>query len=245
MELKIIGHWGGYPGVDGASSTYLLSKNDFHLVLDLGSGGLGKLQKYVSVTDINAVILSHFHADHVADVGVLQQALLVQSFLKENVRPLPIYAHKENELAFGQLTDEFTEAKAYNPENTIKIGPFFIRFLRTKHSVPCFGMRITDGDSTIVYTADSAYQDEWIKFSKDADLFLAEANFYKGQDAAKAGHMTSEEVAIIAKKAQVKEVILTHLPHFGNHDQLLKETKEVFTGPVSLAKEGLTWSKKS
>jgi len=243
VELKIIGYWGGDPGVDGASSTYVISKNDFHLVVDIGSGGLCKLQKYVNVTDIDAVILSHYHADHVADVGVLQQALLVQSFLTESVTTVPIYAHKENDVAFHQLTDDFTESVAYVPENTLKIGPFFIRFLRTKHSVPCFGMRITDGNSTIVYTADSAYQDEWIKFSKDADLLLAESNFYKGQDAAKAGHMTSEEVGIIAKNADVKEVILTHLPHFGEHAQLVKETKEVFTGPVTLAKEGLTWSK--
>ncbi|HLR41986.1 MAG TPA: MBL fold metallo-hydrolase [Pseudogracilibacillus sp.] len=243
MELKIIGYWGGYPGVDGASSTYIISKNDFHLVMDIGSGGLCKLQKYVNVTDINAVILSHYHADHIADVGVLQQSLLVQSFLTENVRTVPIYGHKENEQAFHRLTDDFTEAVGYDPNNTLKIGPFFIRFLRTKHSVPCFGMRITDGNSTIVYTADSAYQDEWFKFSKDADLLLAEANFYKGQDAAKSGHMTSEEVGNIAKNADVKEVILTHLPHFGEHAQLVEETKEVFTGPVTLAYEGLTWSK--
>lgn len=243
MELKIIGYWGGYPGVDGASSTYIISKNDFHLVVDIGSGGLCKLQKYVNVTDIDAVILSHYHADHIADVGVLQQSLLVQSFLTEKVRTVPIYGHKENDRAFHQLTDDFTKGVEYNPENTLKIGPFFIRFLRTKHSVPCFGMRITDGNSTIVYTADSAYQDEWIKFSKDADLLLAEANFYKGQDAAKSGHMTSEEVGIIAKNADVKEVILTHLPHFGEHAQLVEETKEVFNGSVTLAHEGLTWSK--
>lgn len=243
MELKIIGYWGGYPGVNGASSTYLLSKDGFHLVIDMGSGGLGKLQKHLHVTDIDALILSHYHADHVADVGVLQQALLVQSFLTGTDKVLPIYAHKENDIAFHQLTDDYTQGKAYHPDNTLKIGPFFIRFLRTKHSVPCFGMRITDGNSTIVYTADSAFQEEWVTFAKDADLLLAEANFYKGQDASKAGHMTSEEVGIIAAKAGVKEVILTHLPHFGEHTQLVQETKEVFDGQVSLAKEGLSWSK--
>src|SRR5699024_10525525 len=144
---------------------------------------------------------------------------------------------------FRRLEDDFTEAKEYDPDNALKIGPFFIRFLRTKHSVACFGMRITDGTSTLVYTGDTAYQDEWIKFSKNADLLLAECNFYKGQDASAAGHMTSEEVGKIAKAAEVKEVILTHLPHFGHHEQLLNETKEQFNGKINLAREGLTWEK--
>src|SRR5699024_2044157 len=171
-------------------------------------------------------------------------SLLVQSFLTENVRTVPIYGHKENEQAFHRLTDDFTEAVGYDPNNTLKIGPFFIRFLRTKHSVPCYGMRITDGNSTIVYTADSAYQAEWIKFSRDADLLLADTNFYADQDGSEAGHMTSEEVASIAVQAEVKELILTHLPHYGDHEQLLTEAKKVFSGNIFLAKEGFTWQDK-
>lgn len=244
MKLTIIGYWGGYPKADGASSMYVLEKNDFMLVIDVGSGGLAKFQKYKSITDIDAVLLSHYHADHIADVGVLQHARLVQSYLTGNEAVLPIYGHDEDEKQFDKLNHDFTEAVAYNPDNALKIGPFFIRFLKTKHSVPCYGMRITDGTSTIIYTADSSYQEEWIKFCQNADLLLSECNFYAHQDGTEAGHMTSKEVGQIAKQANVGELILTHLPHFGDHEDLVKEAGEIYEGKISLAYEGMVWSNK-
>ncbi len=241
MKLTVIGYWGGYPSMDKASSVYLLEKDGFHLVLDMGSGALTKLQKYVQIMDIDAVILSHYHADHIADVGVLQHARLVQSYVTDDQTVLPIYAHSENFAEFNRLNHDYTEAVRYDPTEVMKIGPFFIRFLQTKHAVPCYGMRITDGDSTIVYTADSAFQKEWIPFCQDANLLLADTNFYANMDANDSGHMTSEEVGRIAKGANVDEVILTHLPHFGNHQQLIEETQTVYSGKVSLAHEGLVW----
>lgn len=243
MKLTVIGHWGGYPAKDGASSMYTIEKDGFLLVLDVGSGGLSKFQKYYHVTDIDAVIISHYHADHIADVGVLQHARLVQSYITGVKDELPIYGHKEDEMNFYKLNHDFTKAVRYEPNNVLNVGPFFIRFLRTRHSVPCYGMRITDGKNTIIYTADSAYQDEWIKFSLDADLLLADCNFYAHQDGKEAGHMNSKEVATIADRANVKEVILTHLPQYGNHENLVKEASEVYDGKISLAYEGLVWEK--
>lgn len=241
MKVTIVGCYGGYPAKDKASSAYIVEKDGFVIVLDMGSGALSKLQNYVEINDINAVILSHYHADHIADVGVLQHAKLVQSYITENTSVLPIYAHNENMEQFKQLNHDFTEAMTFHPKETLKLGPFYIRFIKTIHSVPCYGMRITDGDSSIVYTADTAYQEEWIPFTQDADLLLADTNFYAQMDAASAGHMTSEEVGKIATEANVGEVILTHLPHFGDHQQLVKETNEIYSGKVSLAYEGLIW----
>src|SRR5699024_2133836 len=119
--------------------------------------------------------------------------------------------------------------------------PFFIRCLNTKGSEPRYGMRITDGDRSLIHTADTAVKLEWISFFQNADLLLADTNFYANMDAASSGHMTSEEVGNIAEAAHVKEVILTHLPHFGNHNNLVTETESVFSGKVSLAYEGLVW----
>lgn len=242
MKVTIIGYWGGYPGKSGASSAYLLEKDDFKILLDFGSGALAKLHNYVpTVTDIDAVILSHYHSDHIADIGVLQHALVVENLLQETNHSLYIYGPGHNEYEFNKLSHDHTIAVKYHPQEVLKLGPLFIRFLLTNHSVPCYGMRITDGKHTIVYTADSAYQEEWITFSKDADLLLADTNFYAHQDGKEAGHMTSTEVGEIAQTARVKELILTHLPHYGNHEQLKREAAEKYEGKISLAKEGLTW----
>src|SRR5690625_2974071 len=241
MKLTIIGYWGGYPAKDEATSMYILEKDGFMLVLDVGSGGLAKFQKHKNISDIDAVILSHYHADHIADIGVLQHAILVQAQITGEEKRVPLYGHIEDEEQFNKLNHDYTIAIRYNPMNAINIGPFFIRFLKTKHSVPCYGMRITDGKKTVVYTADSAYQTEWVKFSRDADVLVTDCNFYAGQDASAAGHMTSEEAATIAERANVRELILSHLPHFGEHDQLLLEAQKVYNGKISLAYEGMVW----
>src|SRR5699024_10193336 len=157
-------------------------------VIDVGSGGLAKFQKYYDITDIDAVLISHYHTDHIADVGVLQHARFVQRYLTGEENQLSIYGHREDEENFCKLNHDYTKAVRYDPNNVLKIGPFFIRFLKTKHPVPSYGMRITDGENTLIYTADTAYQDEWIKFSLDADLLLADCNIYADQDGEDAGH---------------------------------------------------------
>src|SRR5699024_10335534 len=118
-----------------------------------------------------------------------------------------------------------------------------INFLRTKHSVPCFGMRITDGEHTIVYTADTAYFDEWISFAHQANLLVTDCNFYAHQteSALEAGHMTSIQGAHIAQQAYGDELLLSRLAHFGNHTQLVDEAKQYFTKTVYLAEEGFIW----
>lgn len=241
MKLTVIGFRGGYPGPNEATSTYLLEKNNKKILLDLGSGGLLKLQKYISVTDIDAVVLSHYHADHIADIGVLQHALLVEAQLGNVTKKTAIYGHTHNEKEFNNLNDDYTEGIAYEENDTINIGSFQITFLKTLHSVPCFGMRITDGEKTIVYTADTAYQKEWIPFANCADVLITDTNLYDHQKDLDIGHMTSTEAATIAQEANVKTLILSHLPQYGDNEKLVIEAKKVFKKEVILAKEGLVW----
>lgn len=243
MELIVIGYWGGYPAENGATSAYMIKKDGFNLVIDMGSGALSKLQKYINVEQIDAVLLSHYHHDHVADIGVLQYARLVKSYITGETTVLPIYGHQEDETGFTSLTHDYTKGIAYHPDHSLQIGPFTITFLRTIHPVPCFGMRITDGESSIVYTADTAFHDDWIPFATEADLLVTDCNFYAHQNGEAAGHMTSQEGAMIAEQAHVGELILSHLPQYGDPLQLIKEAEQIYQGKIRLASEGLTWRK--
>jgi len=241
MKVTIIGFWGGYPAAGGATSAYLVEEKDFKLLVDAGSGSLSKLQKYINISDLDAVIVSHYHHDHVADIGVLQYAKLVGSYVTGEKDILPIYGHTEDKQGFATLTHHYTKGVAYDPNGTLEIGPLSITFLETDHPVPCYGMRITNGESTLVYTADTTYQEAWIDFAKDADVLITDCNFYADQDGAQAGHMTSKEGAVIAEKANVKQLILSHLPQYGDLNQLVFEAKQYYHGPVQLAKEGFVW----
>lgn len=229
MKLTVIGCWGGYPAPNSATSSYLIENDNFSLLIDVGSGALSKLQKYKQVSDLDAVIVSHYHHDHVADIGVLQYAKLVQSFVEGDKEVLPIYGHAEDKQGFDSLTHHYTKGVAYDPVKGLKVGPFDISFLQTNHPVPCYGMRITDGTSTIVYTADTSYKEAWVDFARDADLLITDCNFYADQDAS------------IAENANVKNLLLSHLPQYGDNQQLVQEAKLYFKGDVHLAKEGFTW----
>ncbi|HEX7065766.1 MAG TPA: MBL fold metallo-hydrolase [Bacillales bacterium] len=243
MKWTVIGYWGGYPGVKEASSGYLLEHDGFRLLVDCGSGVLAQLQAFVGVGDIDAVILSHYHHDHIADVGPLQFARLVESMTHGQLPELPIYGHTLDSDGFYRLDHKgYTKGQAYDPEQPLQIGPFSISFMKTKHPVPCFAMRLEAGSHSVVYTADSSYLPGFIDFAKDADLLVCECNFYAGQDAAKAGHMNSHDAATIAREAGVGQLLLTHLPHFGKHEDLVKQAGEVFDRKVDLARIGWQWS---
>lgn len=241
MKLTVIGYWGAYPAQGSATSCYMIEKDGFTCLLDMGSGALSRLQAYKQVQDIDAIVISHYHNDHIADVGVLQYSWLVQNSLHNTNKVLPIHGHMEDEDGFNKLTHHYTKGIAFDPEESLEVGPFTIRFMKTNHPVPCYAMRVSDGEKDFVYTADTSYKEEFISFSEGADLLVTDCNFYEDQDGSYAGHMNSKQCAEIAQKAQVPELILSHHPHFGDRQNLVTQAKKYYDGEVTLASEGLTW----
>jgi len=241
MKLTVIGQWGGFPKVNEASSGYLLEHNQYKLLIDCGSAVLSKLQNFIQPEDLDAVIISHYHPDHIADIGVLQHALIIGKYMNKNIRTLSIYGHQEDEQAFQALNyQDVTKGVPYNPNSKLQIGPFSITFLKTKHPAPCYAMRIEVEDQVFVYTADTSYLESLPSFSKDADVLLCESNFYGNMDGSSAGHMTSIEAGELARLAGAKRLVLTHLPQYGDLEQLKTEASGKFPGEVTIAYYGLT-----
>ncbi len=244
MRLTVVGFWGGFPAKNEATSGYLLEADGFSLLLDCGSGVLSKLQNYKELEDLDAVWLSHYHYDHIADIGPLHFAREVKGYIGQKSPVLPIYGHDLDQEAFRHLSrPNVAKGMVYKEEDALQIGPFTLTFLKTEHPVPCFAARITDGQSTVVYTADTGYIPELVPFSKEADLLIAECSLYEDQDGSPMGHMNNLEVAELTNLSQAKEVLLTHLPHYGEHDQLLKVVNEKTDGRASLAQTGWVWDR--
>ncbi|ESU32549.1 hypothetical protein G3A_10855 [Bacillus sp. 17376] len=239
MKLTIVGFWGGYPKVNEASTGYLLEHEGFRLMIDFGSGVLAKLQNFVQPEELDALVLSHYHPDHIADIGVLQHARLIQGFLGKKSPQLPIYGHTHDKQEFAKLTyKNITKGVAYDPAKKLNVGPFTISFISAVHPVPCYAMRIEAGGKSLVYIADTSFKEEFIPFASAADLLLSECNFYGNQDGKGAGHMNSCDNGKLAEGAGVKQLVLTHLPHYGEIDQLVSEASKAFHGPITLAREG-------
>ncbi|WP_407389511.1 MBL fold metallo-hydrolase [Carnobacterium jeotgali] len=224
MKLTILGFWGGYPTKNSGTSSYLLETENYHLLIDVGSASLIALENHLDPLELDAVILSHYHYDHIADLGVLQFTRQLKRMKNnlERASMLPIYGHQGDDENFKRLTmDLVSEGIAYQEQQKITIGPFEIQFMKTLHPVECYAMKIVEMKTgkTLVYTADSGYLPELIPFSKDADILLADTNFFNGMENHRV-HMTASEVGRIAKVAEVKKVILTHLPQVGDLELL-------------------------
>lgn len=99
MKVTVIGYWGGFPAANEATSGYLFEHEGFRMLVDCGSGVLAKLQNYVSVEKLDAVVVSHYHHDHVADIGPLQYARLIKKISErrcQRFRFMGIHLIKEN-----------------------------------------------------------------------------------------------------------------------------------------------------
>ena len=90
MIITTIGWWGAYPGAGDATAGFLLGSEGTSILLDCGSGVLARLQHHIDLQNLDAVILSHYHWDHVADLGCLQYATRIQMDLGRRTSALEI-----------------------------------------------------------------------------------------------------------------------------------------------------------
>lgn len=243
MKLTALGVWGGYPTRDAGTTSYLLqSEEGFNFLLDAGSRAVTELEHELSPNDLDAIILSHYHEDHIADLGALRQYRQLQTVKPEM---LPIYGHQENEYEFSKLSlENVSEGIAYDVENGTSVGPFDIQFLKTVHPVICYAMRIVERATgqVLIYTGDTGYFAELVDFSKDADILLADVYFFKDK-AKMPNHLSSVEAGEIAAQANVKKLILTHLPQVGDLQVLREEAQEAAGNiPVDLAQPHMKWT---
>lgn len=235
MKITIIGCWGGFPKAGEATSGYLIEHGEYKLLLECGSGVMSNIQKIVDICDINAVLISHYHYDHFCDLGILQYARLVKTQLGLVNSMLPIYMPDGKD--FDDLNNsEYTIGHKFNESSILDIGPFKIKFIKNIHPINSYGIKIICGGKIISFTSDTIYFQDMESFYKNSDLLMCECSFYEGMDAIKSGHMNSIDVGILANNTKSKKVILTHLPHFGDLENLKNEVSKMYNGEIYLAK---------
>lgn len=234
MKVTIIGPWGGFPKAGEASSGYFIEHEDYKLLLECGSGVVSSLQKVADLGSLNAVLITHYHYDHCCDLGPLQYARQIKTQLKEIDKPLPIYA--PNGEFFKHLKwEDYTYGVSFNEESHLNLGPFEISFTKNLHPVEAYSVRIKCQDKVFSFTSDTSYFENLVDFFKDSHLLIAECSFYSHMDGSKAGHLNSSQAGMLAEKANVKRLILTHLPHFGDLKDLLSQAKNHYKGDLELA----------
>ncbi len=228
MKLTCLGRYGPYPAPQGRTTSYLLQTDDATMVVDFGSGALSHLLEYVSIDRVEAILLSHLHADHISDMRVLAYMLnpLVASGKREKLKVyLPSAPQREYEEIVGQAAFEVV---VIEPDKPVSVGGATVSFHRTVHPVLCYAMRFSHSGSMLAYSADSVFDENLIPFVKNADLFLCDAAFAQENVPQNAPHMTGSEAGQLAKLAEVKKLLLTHLNPQTPEQSLLTQARTVF-----------------
>ncbi|MGM9922405.1 MAG: MBL fold metallo-hydrolase [Bhargavaea sp.] len=239
MKVIPVGIWGGYPKAESATSSFLIEHEGFRVLFDCGSGVLAQVQKYVSLDEIDAVVISHYHADHVADVGSLQYHHLIAYYTGRPLRKLTFYGHDRDADGFGKLTyKEVAEGHAVAPGETYEIGPFSVTFAETVHPVYCLAARFEADGKAAVFTADTEFHEPLAEFASGADLLVSESNLYEEYKGKSPGHMAGSEAGELARLAGAKRLLLTHLPQDGDVQLILSAAQEAFGGSARLAEAG-------
>lgn len=248
MKLTVLGCWAPYPRPWGACSGYLVQEGDVSVLLDCGHGVVARLQQHVDFRQLDAVVITHFHWDHFADLFALIHA--VRGAFRDGSRntPLPVFLPPGPEERRGHVDKYGPYVQRQNIEPGVSImladGKMSLTFYPTRHSLPCYAVAVEGGGKRLVYTADTGWEEGLVSFAAGADLLLAEASFpgESKEEAEAAGHLTAAMAGELAHKAQVKSLMLTHFwPEF-NVEGLRREAEQSRGGPVILAMEGRTYN---
>ena len=245
MRLTVIGCAGSFPGPDSPASCYLLEADGFRLVIDMGNGALGALQRHAALADIDAVILSHLHADHCVD---LYSFRIAREYVPGGpMRVIPVYAPAgglERIAGVHGVDDEDGLASRFAfstlTPGHLEVGPFTIEAGQVNHPVETFGLRLSHGGAAIAYSADTGETGELIRLARNADVALFEASFLTQPGLPPGLHLTARQAAEHAARAGAGHLVLTHLIPWNDPDRSREEAATAYDGQLTLAQTGLS-----
>ena len=251
MKVTVIGCSGSLPGPDSAASCYLVEGDHdgrtWRVLLDLGSGALGTLQRVIDPLTIDAVLVSHLHPDHYFDISGLY---VMWKYHPDGAQPpIPIWGPKgigrQAARAYGLSRDPGMSAEFHFHEyddEPIHLGPFAISVSRVVHPITAYGIRVESQGSVLVYSGDTGPCQELVDLAVDADLLLAEAAFVESGNNPVDLHMTGKQAGSAAAEARVARLVLTHIPPWHDPQVCLAEAGEAYDGPLEAAATGNTYT---
>jgi ribonuclease BN (tRNA processing enzyme) len=264
MKLTIVGCSGSFPGPQSPASCYLITAHDgvrpWRILLDLGSGALGAVQKYMDLQDIDAIFLTHLHPDHCMDLCGLHVAVRWDPAGWHAGR-IPVWgpAATADRLATAYgldpepgMREEF-DFHCWTERDTVRLGPFKITPFGVNHPIPeAYALRVeateydgtgVDRVSTLAYSGDTDSCPGLEEAARDVQLFLCEAAFEEGRDdGIHDVHLTGKRAAQAAAKANAQRLLLTHLPVWTDANTVVAEARGAYSGEVAAAVAGVHYS---
>lgn len=252
MRLTIIGCSGSFAGPNSPASSYLVQSEHegrtWNLVLDMGPGSLGALQRHIELDAIDAIVISHLHPDHCLDLT----GLFVVTKYHPTRGPLPrvpVYGPQDTAARMSRANG-VTLCEAADPHgmdsefdfrtlvslDAFQVGPFTITPHRVNHPVEAFGFRVEADGKVLAYTGDTDSTPDLLPLLRDADLVLADSAFCEERDEVRDIHLTGRRAAEAAVAATgVQRLMLTHIPAWNDPEVCRAQAAKVWPSKVELA----------
>jgi ribonuclease BN (tRNA processing enzyme) len=262
MRLTVLGKSPAWQDAGGACSGYLLQEGDTTVLVDCGNGVFGKLRTAVDYVEVDAVVISHMHADHFIDLVPYSYALIHAP--RQQPVPVPPWPGTDRPAcprlvvppggrdvlrrvvgAWGNedLVEQAFTVEEYTVDSRVEVGPLSFTFTLVPHFVDSHAISVTssDGGRRLAYGADSRPAAELVDFARGADLFLCEATLPRPERSGQRGHLTAEEAGEHAREAGAKRLVLTHISDELDCDEACKRARSAFGGSVEVAREGAVY----
>ena len=224
MRLTILGNNGPFPAPGGATSGYLLSSGETRICFDLGSGTLQRLTALMPPEDLDALVLSHWHYDHCADV--LPLIFRLEACAEQ---PLHVYAPVDENSLVRKAVQACSKIVLHDvePGDSPLIAGLQVSIHAARHPVPAVMYRVEGEGKAFCYTGDTNTVEGLREFADHADFLLADGLFTDAAWAEGKPHLSARHVAELAKAAHVRRFVITHLNPTIDPATLLKEARAV------------------
>jgi ribonuclease BN (tRNA processing enzyme) len=245
MMLTVLGSSGSVPGPGNPCSGYLVEHDGYRLLLDLGTGAFGELLRHRAAEDVDAVVVSHLHSDHVGDLASLAYA---QEQAARRTAPTVVVAPEG--AAPGMSRAGMFELRAARAGAYV-FGPFHIVLARVRHQVETYAVRVGAGSGVLAYTGDSGPCRELVAAAEGADVLLAEAalgtasqeaDWTADGSAPAPYHLTAGQAGELARRAGAGLLVLTTVRPWHSEEDALAAAARRCPNPALIARPGLRLS---
>ena len=249
MRLTVLGSSASQPAAGDACSGYLVTHEGVSVLLDCGSGTLGRLQEHVALDDLSAIVISHLHPDHFSDLIPLRYG---RRYGEVGAPEIPVFLPPGGIAYLHELAAALSKTRPfwagslrlqeYSPGLAIEAGAVAVRPVEVVHGIRSFGMRVEADGRCLAYSSDTVMCDELQALAAEADVLLAENTLGGGAPAhhEPATHLSAVQAGLVAARAGVETLVLTHFWHTANRTQACAEARETYAGRILAACPGLS-----